>query len=83
MTLKTRFFSQQVELDHIQKWFPCLFFQANGIDIKMENGYVIVYFNKKMWKSTKQYNDGRWHYVTVTKRSGGYGGSNDFSFMIN
>lgn len=49
----------------------------------MENGYVIVYFNKKMWKSTKQYNDGRWHYVTVTKRSGGYGGSNDFSFMIN
>nr|XP_004542775.1 laminin subunit alpha-3 isoform X3 [Maylandia zebra] len=45
--------------------------EANGIDIKMENGYVIVYFNNKMWKSTKQYNDGRWHYVTVTKRSGG------------
>lgn len=45
--------------------------QANGIDIKMENGYVIVYFNNKMWKSTKQYNDGHWHYVTVTKRSGG------------
>ncbi|XP_026004687.1 laminin subunit alpha-3 isoform X1 [Astatotilapia calliptera] len=45
--------------------------EANGIDIKMENGYVIVYFNNKTWKSTKQYNDGRWHYVTVTKRSGG------------
>ncbi|XP_005912783.1 laminin subunit alpha-3 isoform X3 [Haplochromis burtoni] len=45
--------------------------EANGIDIKMENGYVIVYFNNKIWKSTKQYNDGRWHYVTVTKRSGG------------
>lgn len=45
--------------------------QANGIDLGMENGYVTVYFNNKMWKSTKQYNDGRWHYVTVTKRSGG------------
>lgn len=58
-------------------------FQDNGIDLGMENGYMTVYFNNKMWKSTKQYNDGRWHYVTVTKRSGGYGGSNDFSFMIN
>ncbi|XP_006786518.1 laminin subunit alpha-3-like isoform X2 [Neolamprologus brichardi] len=45
--------------------------QANGIDLGMENGYVIVYFNDKMWKSTKQYNDGRWHYVTVMIRSGG------------
>ncbi|CAI5641140.1 unnamed protein product [Oreochromis niloticus] len=45
--------------------------QDNGIDLGMENGYMTVYFNNKMWKSTKQYNDGRWHYVTVTKRSGG------------
>uniref|UniRef100_A0A669CCY2 Laminin subunit alpha 3 n=1 Tax=Oreochromis niloticus TaxID=8128 RepID=A0A669CCY2_ORENI len=69
--------------DNINKVTPCKrirsykemlsfsIFQDNGIDLGMENGYMTVYFNNKMWKSTKQYNDGRWHYVTVTKRSGG------------
>lgn len=45
--------------------------QANGIDLGMENGYMTLSFNGKMWKSNKQYHDGHWHYVTVTTRSGG------------
>lgn len=38
----------------------------------MENGYVILHFDTKKWKSSKQYNDGNWHYVTVTKKEGRY-----------
>ncbi|XP_045908367.1 laminin subunit alpha-3-like isoform X2 [Micropterus dolomieu] len=43
---------------------------ANGIDVQLENGYVILNFNNKIWKSNKQYHDGQWHYLTVTKRAG-------------
>ncbi|XP_075877558.1 laminin subunit alpha-3-like isoform X2 [Nelusetta ayraudi] len=45
--------------------------QANGMNIGLENGHVVFRFNNKMWKSNKQYNDDLWHYVTVTKTSGG------------
>lgn len=48
------------------------FFQANGINLALENGYVILSFNNKMWKSSKQYHDGQWHYLTVTSRAGRY-----------
>ncbi|KAF0046927.1 hypothetical protein F2P81_000560 [Scophthalmus maximus] len=44
--------------------------QANGINLALENGYMILSFNNKMWKSNKQYHDGQWHYLTVTSRSG-------------
>ncbi|XP_054888860.1 laminin subunit alpha-3-like isoform X2 [Poeciliopsis prolifica] len=42
----------------------------NQLNIAMENGYVILHFDTKKWKSNKQYNDGNWHYVTVTKKDG-------------
>ncbi|KAM6918219.1 laminin subunit alpha-3-like [Xenentodon cancila] len=38
--------------------------------LALENGYVILNFNEKQWKSNKQYQDGQWHYLTVTKRAG-------------
>lgn len=31
----------------------------------MEKGYVVLKFQGNMWKSTKQYQDGKWHYLTV------------------
>ncbi|KAM4728827.1 laminin subunit alpha-3-like isoform 2-T2 [Anableps anableps] len=43
---------------------------ANQLNLALENGHVILHFNNKMWKSNKQYNDGNWHYVTFTKRTG-------------
>ncbi|XP_062285798.1 laminin subunit alpha-3-like isoform X1 [Scomber scombrus] len=43
---------------------------ANGMNLALENGYVILSFNNKMWKSSKQYHDGQWHYLTVTSRAG-------------
>lgn len=47
-------------------------FQANGMNIALENGHVILSFNDKIWKSNKQYNDDQWHYLTVTKTAGRY-----------
>lgn len=44
--------------------------QANGMNLALENGYVTLGFNNKMWKSNKQYNDGQWHYLTVTRITG-------------
>ncbi|XP_041659948.1 laminin subunit alpha-3-like isoform X2 [Cheilinus undulatus] len=44
--------------------------QANGINLSLENGYVVLIFNDKIWKSNNQYNDDQWHYLTITKRSG-------------
>ncbi|XP_044224545.1 laminin subunit alpha-3-like isoform X2 [Thunnus albacares] len=43
---------------------------ANGMNLALENGYVILSFNNKMWKSNKQYHNGHWHYLTVTKKDG-------------
>ncbi|XP_071346604.1 laminin subunit alpha-3-like isoform X2 [Trachinotus anak] len=43
---------------------------ANEIKLGMENGHLTLDFNNKMWKSNKQYHDGQWHYLTVTRRAG-------------
>ncbi|KAK7158531.1 hypothetical protein R3I94_004991 [Phoxinus phoxinus] len=37
----------------------------NNIELSMEKGYVVLKFQGYMWKSTKQYQDGEWHYATV------------------
>ncbi|KAK9979950.1 hypothetical protein ABG768_013353 [Culter alburnus] len=37
----------------------------NNIELYMEKGYVVLKFQGNMWKSTKQYQDGKWHYLTV------------------
>ncbi|XP_016368342.1 laminin subunit alpha-3-like [Sinocyclocheilus rhinocerous] len=36
------------------------------IELSMENGYVLLKFQGSVWKSTKQYRDGEWHYLTVS-----------------
>ncbi|XP_030015975.1 laminin subunit alpha-3-like isoform X2 [Sphaeramia orbicularis] len=41
---------------------------ANGLNLALDDGYVTLKFNGKMWKSNRQYNDGQWHYLTVTRR---------------
>ncbi|XP_072543376.1 laminin subunit alpha-3 isoform X2 [Salminus brasiliensis] len=33
----------------------------------MENGYVMLTFQNRVWRSKKQYQDGEWHYLTVVK----------------
>ncbi|XP_054482290.1 laminin subunit alpha-3-like [Anoplopoma fimbria] len=43
---------------------------ANGISLALENGHVTLRFTNKMWKSNKQYHDGQWHYLTITRRGG-------------
>ncbi|XP_051732199.1 laminin subunit alpha-3 [Ctenopharyngodon idella] len=37
----------------------------NPIELYMEKGYVVLKFQDNMLKSTKQYQDGEWHYLTV------------------
>ncbi|XP_067309522.1 laminin subunit alpha-3 [Pseudorasbora parva] len=37
----------------------------NNIELSMEKGYVVLKFQGNMWKSTDQYQDGEWHYLTV------------------
>uniref|UniRef100_A0A8C1NNV3 Si:ch211-241e1.3 n=1 Tax=Cyprinus carpio TaxID=7962 RepID=A0A8C1NNV3_CYPCA len=36
-----------------------------NMELSMENGYVLLKFQESVWKSTKQYMDGKWHYLTV------------------
>lgn len=55
-------------------------FQANGMNLQLDNGYVILSFNDKTWKSNKQYHDDQWHYLTVTRRAGRYERGSDFTF---
>nr|XP_040026949.1 laminin subunit alpha-3-like isoform X2 [Gasterosteus aculeatus aculeatus] len=43
---------------------------ANGIQLALESGYVTLTFNEQTWKSSKQYQDGQWHYLTATRRNG-------------
>ncbi|XP_008332400.1 laminin subunit alpha-3 isoform X3 [Cynoglossus semilaevis] len=43
---------------------------ANGIKLALDNGHVVLSLNDKIWKSKKQYQDGQWHYLTVTRRAG-------------
>ncbi|KAM4604969.1 laminin subunit alpha-3-like isoform 2-T2 [Polymixia lowei] len=40
---------------------------ATGIDLALSDGYVVLRLKEKVWKSNKQYQDGQWHYLTVTK----------------
>ncbi|XP_028329557.1 laminin subunit alpha-3 isoform X2 [Gouania willdenowi] len=42
---------------------------ASSINIALENGHVVLSFNSKKFKSNKQYNDGKWHFLTATKRA--------------
>lgn len=44
--------------------------QANGIQLALESGYVTLTFNEQTWKSSKQYQDGQWHFLTATRRNG-------------
>ncbi|KAM6948734.1 laminin subunit alpha-3-like [Aplochiton taeniatus] len=43
---------------------------AVGVDLTLENGYVFLTFSDQVWRSNKQYQDGKWHYVTATKTAG-------------
>ncbi|CAL8344638.1 unnamed protein product [Merluccius merluccius] len=38
-----------------------------GLKLELVDGYVILKFGSQVWKSNKQYKDGQWHYLTVTK----------------
>ncbi|XP_055084301.1 laminin subunit alpha-3-like isoform X1 [Periophthalmus magnuspinnatus] len=41
---------------------------ANWLHLALEDGYVTLTLNNKKWRSNKQYSDGQWHYLTVTRR---------------
>lgn len=43
---------------------------GDSINLSLEDGHVVLILSDKIWKSLRQYNDGQWHYLTVTKRSG-------------
>ncbi|XP_046707006.1 laminin subunit alpha-3-like [Silurus meridionalis] len=46
--------------------------QANNeIGVSMVNGHVTLKYQNRAWRSLKQYQDGQWHYVTVTNKNGG------------
>lgn len=36
----------------------------------MEKGHVVLKLQDTVWKSKKQYQDGEWHYVTITEKDG-------------
>ncbi|XP_035285907.1 laminin subunit alpha-3-like isoform X2 [Anguilla anguilla] len=40
---------------------------GNGIELAMDNGFVLFKFNDKVWKSNKTYKDGKWHYLTAAR----------------
>lgn len=62
----------------------CFFFsfQTYEIVLALENGYLTLQLNGKKWKSNKQYHDGLWHYLTVTKRAGRYKRRSSFPFRV-
>ncbi|XP_016319957.1 laminin subunit alpha-3 [Sinocyclocheilus anshuiensis] len=41
------------------------------MELSMESGYVLLKFQGSVWKSTKQYQDGEWHYLTVSGQGQG------------
>ncbi|KAG8014177.1 Laminin subunit alpha-3 [Nibea albiflora] len=43
---------------------------SEGLNIALQNGYVILTLNGKWWKSNNKYNDGQWHYLTAKRRAG-------------
>lgn len=40
--------------------------QNKDMELSMENGYVLLKLQGSVWKSAKQYQDGEWHYLTVS-----------------
>ncbi|XP_060731068.1 laminin subunit alpha-3 isoform X2 [Tachysurus vachellii] len=40
------------------------------LGLKMVDGYVLLKYQNRVWRSKKQYQDGEWHYVTVTNKAG-------------
>ncbi|XP_054622732.1 laminin subunit alpha-3-like isoform X3 [Dunckerocampus dactyliophorus] len=43
---------------------------GNALQLALQMGHVVLFFNNKMWTSNKKYDDGKWHYLTVTRRAG-------------
>ncbi|KAJ8337031.1 hypothetical protein SKAU_G00382510 [Synaphobranchus kaupii] len=41
---------------------------GTGMELAMDNGFVLFKFNDKVWKSDKTYKDGKWHYLTASKK---------------
>ncbi|XP_061878635.1 laminin subunit alpha-3-like isoform X1 [Entelurus aequoreus] len=44
--------------------------QANALNLALEMGHVVLILDNKKWTSNKKYNDGQWHYLTVSRRAG-------------
>ncbi|XP_056148615.1 laminin subunit alpha-3-like [Lampris incognitus] len=44
---------------------------GTGIELALQNGFVVLQFKDRAWKSRNQYKDGKWHYLTATKRDEG------------
>ena len=42
-------------------------FQFTGLKLELVDGHVKLRFGDEVFKSMKQYNDGQWHYLSVTK----------------
>ncbi|KAB5579059.1 hypothetical protein PHYPO_G00190370 [Pangasianodon hypophthalmus] len=43
---------------------------SKEIGLSMVDGYVVVKYQNRVWRSKKQYQDGEWHYVTVISKDG-------------
>ncbi|KAJ8372354.1 hypothetical protein AAFF_G00290230 [Aldrovandia affinis] len=41
---------------------------GTGIELSLDNGFVLFKYKTKVWKSNKTYKDGKWHYLTATKK---------------
>lgn len=52
-----------------------LLHQGTGLQLSMDNGHVVMEFVGKTFKSKKQYQDGKWHYLTASKRGARYDGN--------
>ncbi|TSR16027.1 Laminin subunit alpha-3 [Bagarius yarrelli] len=44
---------------------------SKELGLSMMDGYVVLKYQNRYWRSKKQYQDGEWHYVTVTNKAGG------------
>ncbi|XP_015209136.2 laminin subunit alpha-3 isoform X2 [Lepisosteus oculatus] len=40
-----------------------------GMELSLDNGFVVFKFKDKVWKSNYKYEDGKWHYLTAAKTS--------------
>ncbi|XP_036376163.1 laminin subunit alpha-3-like [Megalops cyprinoides] len=39
----------------------------NGIELSLDDGFVVFKFNNEAWRSNKMYKDGKWHYLTAVR----------------